>query len=120
MKRTILALTLALGLNGISVARDLQMVEGAYELALNDILLPANTRDTAAFKPCESCDTVRLRVSDATRYLFGSRPQALPEFLVSVDRLRQREGAAGTAAAGVYYDLRTKQITRIVVHPSTQ
>lgn len=114
MIRAALTLVLGFSIATLSTARDLEMLEGAYELVLDDIVLPGSTAGTAVLQPCADCDRVGLRVSSATRYLFNGRELPLPDFSVTIDALRDSaDGAA--AAVAVFYDLKTNEVTRIAV-----
>jgi hypothetical protein len=118
MLRAVLTVTLGFSLAGIGAARDIQMPEGAYEVALGAVALPSSTAGSATFKPCAECDTVALPVTSATRYFLSGRELALPDFLLEIDPLRraQRDGDADVLTV-VHYDQETKQVTRIAVFP---
>jgi len=117
MIRATITLVLALSLCGVAAARTLEILEGAYELALGDVALPSSAAGAAVFAPCEGCDTVRLQVSSRTRYVLGGRELALPDFLVAVERTRQAAGGNESTLVIVNYDLETHRVTRIAVVP---
>jgi hypothetical protein len=77
--------------------------------------LPSSAAGNAVFRPCEDCETVALRVTSATRYFVGGQTLPLPDFLLAVEPLQDRDDAATLTV--VYYDLETRQVTRIAVFP---
>jgi hypothetical protein len=106
-------MVLALSMGAAIAARTLELVEGAYELVLADVIMPASTAGTTIFKVCASCDSIGLPVNASTRYLIDGGELALPDFLEGVEEIRQATG--GDASVGVYYDLQTNRVTRIAV-----
>jgi hypothetical protein len=115
MTRALLTLALTAAFSGNLLARDLELVESAYELSLGDIVMPGSTAGSAIFRTCEDCDTVSLRVNAGTRYYIGGQALALPDFILAVDEIRKRSGGNEATAVGVFYDLATKQVTHIDV-----
>jgi hypothetical protein len=115
MYRVFVTLALAVALNGSVHARDLELVEGAYELSLEGTIMPGSTAGSIIFRPCEACDTVSLRVGSGTQYSLDNRPLALTDFLAGVDDIRNRDGAAERTSMTVYYSLQNEQVTRISV-----
>jgi hypothetical protein len=118
MIRSILALGLALTLAAGAVANDFELIEGAYELSLANVILPDSQGGVVVFKTCRDCESAGRAVSSRTRYLLGERELALPDFLAAVDEIRASPSGK-SAFVGVYYDLKTNAITRIVVIPET-
>jgi hypothetical protein len=113
MTRVVLAIVLMLSLNGSGAARDLVMIEGAYEVALGDVALPRTAASSATFRPCPGCDVIGLPASSATRYVLNGGQLELADFLAAADALRQTNG---DALVTILYDLQTNRITRITVH----
>jgi hypothetical protein len=92
------------------------MVEGAYEVMLGNVSLPRSTAGTAAFRTCDGCDTIGLRVDARTQFQITGQSLPLADFLVAVDEIHDREGGTATFVA-IYYDLDTTTVTRINVVP---
>lgn len=120
MTRVIVALVLAFALSGSLLARDLELVESAYELSLAGTLMPGGAAGSVIFRPCDACDTVSLRVDSGTRYYLDNRPLTLADFLAGVDDIRKRNGAAENTSVTVYYALRNRQVTRISVQAANR
>ncbi len=117
MTRALLTLALTAAFSGNLLARDLELVESAYELSLGDVTMPGSTAGSVIFRPCETCDTVSLRVSSTTRYFLGNRGVALADFLSAVDELRKQNGANAQSPVTVFYGIQNRQVTRISVKP---
>lgn len=107
------ALLLVTAGGAAQAARTIEYVEGAYELGLADISLPASINGQLTFKACARCSSIALPVNTATQYSFGGTAQSLAEFTATIASLR----AGGQDATGinVYYDLASKRVTRVIV-----
>jgi hypothetical protein len=110
---------LATGIAGeATAARTMEHIEGAYELVLRDVELPATAVGSLTLKPCAECDPITLRAAPATEYSFiGGEALPLRDFLAQVAHLRET-GRDGSAGVGVFYDLASKRVTRVVVVPA--
>ena len=117
MTRPILTILLALTIAAGAAARTLEVKEGAYELALSDIILPRSETGTTFIKMCLTCRTIGLRVDDQTRYSVNRRRLSLREFREAVDDIRGRDGGNGSTYVGVFYDLQTTRVSKIEVIP---
>lgn len=115
MTRVFVTLALALALSGTALARDLELVEGAYELSLEGTIMPGSTAGSVIFRPCDTCDRVSLRVDSHTQYLLNDRRLALPDFNAGIEAIRARDGAVEQTTVTVYYGLENRQVTRISV-----
>ena len=104
-------------LAGTVYARDLEMVEGAYEVKLGNVTLPRSSAGNTLLRTCDSCDTVGLRVDGQTVFQVSGQPLLLADFLKAVDDIHDRAGGNESLVA-VYYDLDTRVVTRINVVPS--
>ena len=110
---------LAAGIAGeAAAARTMEYLEGAYELVLRDVELPATAVGSLTLKPCAECDPITLRAAPATEYSFiGGAALPLRDFLAQVAHLRET-GRDGSTGVGVFYDLASKRLTRVVVVPA--
>lgn len=104
---------LAVILLGVSLpaAADFTTITQAYEVALGDLRLPANTGGTLAFKQCRKCDTQTLRVKSSTRYVLNGRT-------VTLQRFKEKIGAAkdsNEVAATVLHHLESNTVTGVKV-----
>jgi len=114
MLRRTLFVALALGLIGsANAARTLEMLEGAYETVLADVILPGSTAGTLIVRMCSTCDPIAMSVSSRTTYVGTTGPMTLADFLDHVSALRQTDTANSTTGVGVYYELGTTRVTRV-------
>jgi hypothetical protein len=114
MIRTLLAIALTFVFGTAWAARTLELVEGAYELALPDVALPSSDGGFVRVQPCDVCDSVALRVSSETQYFTKAGRLSFADFVLAVDGLRQTH--ANRALVVVFYDRASKEVTRIAVH----
>ncbi len=119
MTRLMLLTALILTSAGPAAAqRSIDYTEGAYELQLRQVELPTGPGGTLRFKPCADCTRVALQVSSATRYsLVNGGPLPLPDFLVLAAQIRQAEAGNDGTRVGVFYDLESKRVTRVILVP---
>jgi len=61
-------------------AAEFTTVQEAYEIALSDLRLPRNNTGTIAFKECDSCDYMTVRVGADTRYTLNGKAVPLKKF----------------------------------------
>ena len=61
-------------------AADFTTVQQAYEIALSDLRLPRNKTGTIAFKECDSCKYMTVRVGADTRYTLNGKAVPLKKF----------------------------------------
>jgi hypothetical protein len=116
MARTFSILVWTLSLSGLAAqANALEMIEGAYELSLREVSLPRSAVDAASFRPCEGCSTVSLSVDSATRYSIDGRELVLADFLQAIERIRQGPDGNAKTFVGLFYDLKTDRVTRVLV-----
>lgn len=77
-------MTAALLAMAMPVAADYTVVQEAYEVALSDMRLPRAEGGTIAFKECDSCKYVRLRVGADTEYRLNGKAVPLAKFRAAV------------------------------------
>lgn len=106
----LLTLTVSLRTDG----RDLVLTEGAYELVLTDIELPATATGRVAFRPCAGCARLNLPVTADTAYFIDGGRLGFTRFLESVTKLRA-SGARNTSFVGLYYAMDSSRVTRIEI-----
>ncbi len=117
--KTLLAAVALFGLAQIDAqARDLEMIEGAYEVSLGETNMPGSIAGTATFRTCATCDTIGMRVNGNTVFQVGGAPMALPDFLIAVDDIRDSAGGNASTLVAIYYALDSNTITRINVLPA--
>ena len=117
MKLLTALITVAAIAAGTADARDLAMIEGAYEATLGSVTLPQSTAGTTILKPCPECDSVGIRVDSRTVFQIAGQSLPLPDFLGLVDEVRGRDGGDASLVA-IYYHLETNVVTAINVLPS--
>lgn len=118
MTRLILALVLALAaVAPAGAVRTIESVEGAREVTLANLVLPASATGRLSFRPCPTCTPINFQVNGNTTYSFGDgKPMSLSDFRDAVTQLRQRSGARMNGV--VFYSLATKRVTRVVLSPT--
>ena len=77
-------MTAALLALAMPVAAEYKVVQEAYEVALSDLRLPRAEGGTIAFKECDSCQYVRVRVGADTEYRLNGKAVPLAEFRAAV------------------------------------
>ena len=87
------------------------VVQEAYEVALSDLRLPRAQGGTIAFKECDTCDYVRLRVSAGTTYRINGQAVPLKRFRDAMRKVADRENEAVT----VLHHLKLNQVTDVSV-----
>lgn len=118
MMRVVLVFVLALAAAApAGAARTIESVEGAREVALANLVLPASATGRLSFRPCPTCTQINFQVNGNTTYSFGGgKPMSLFDFRVAVTQLRQRSSARVNGV--VFYNLATKRVTRVVLNPT--
>ena len=113
MKRLLLGLGLALALvlacGTASAVRTVELIEGAYEIALSGVTFPSSVGGFVRVKTCDQCEAVDLRVVSASRFFTSAGEITFAEFLLAVDQAEEADGAYLL----VLYDLESKQVTRV-------
>jgi hypothetical protein len=90
-----------------AVSRDVQVIETALETSTDLAALPTSVPTVVTARACASCEGHVLRVNEKTRFFTKGKAPA------SLAQLNKTCGAK-TAKVGVFFDLKTKVITRIV------
>jgi hypothetical protein len=99
--------------------RVIEEVENSVEIALRDVTLPENVNGSLSYRPCATCTTQTHSVSVETVYRLNGRTLSFEEFAAAIDELPA--SAEGRGLAGVFFDLNTKRITRLIVRvPNAQ
>jgi len=88
------------------------VIEQAYEVALSDLRLPGNAGGTLAFKECEMCDFVTLRVSAETQYRLNGKAITLDKFRLALAQIENKNEKAVT----VLHHIRRNQVTAVSVN----
>ncbi len=65
----------------------------AHEVSLSDFRAPVTQNGSAAFKPCASCASKSVAVTNETRYLINQRDVSLGEFREAIALITNRESA---------------------------
>lgn len=86
--RTMLACTLLI--LSLPVAAEFVTESLAYEVALEDINVPATPSSGVMFRKCADCEYTTLRPTPHTRYLVNGKPVELKEFRKVVFGIRNR------------------------------
>jgi len=119
MKHSIVAATaLLIGAFATSAQafRVIEEVENSVEIALTNVTLPSDENGTVSFRTCATCPTETHAVGVETVYRLNGRTLSFQEFALAIEDLPAT--AEARALAGVFFDLNTKRVTRLVVHVS--
>ena len=117
MRRMALAAVAVSICGNVFAARTLEPIESAYELRLIHVVWPASTLGSLIVKPCPECDEVTLFVDGETTYsVVGQAPITLTDFEVVAGQLRASQGEE--ASVGVFYEPKSKRVTRVVLYPA--
>ena len=123
MKRSIVAvMALLIGslAGSVQALRVIEEVEGSVELALRDLTLPADATGAVAYRACATCTRETHAVTAATSYQLNGRPMPFVEFLAAIDEIRDMPSVEGRTLAGVFFDLNTQRVTRVIVRVSSE
>lgn len=93
------------------VTADGTVVQTAYEISLSNLRLPRAEAGTIAFKECEKCEYVRIRVGADTTYRVNGQPLPLAKFRAALASVADRENEAVT----VLHHLKRNQVTDVSV-----
>ncbi len=117
MRHAIFAtLVLLLGSIGSAWAqRTIVQTEDAYELALGEVSLPRGDTGSVIFKPCPTCRTTSMRVTQATAYFVNGAPLALPDFLEAAEAIRRMSGGNRNTAVYLFFDIESRRISRLKI-----
>lgn len=99
---------------GENWSRDLELLEGAHELVLTDLVLPQGPTGRVSFAPCRNCTSVSLSLSPQTACFVDGEQQEFARFVDTVARLRTSATSAASFV-GVFYEIGSSHVTRIEV-----
>jgi len=111
MKLKVLITAVLLSL-ALPAAADMKVVKQAYEIALSDMRLPRAIGGTLAFKECDDCQYVRLRVSADTRYQINGKAVPLKKFRAALAEVEEPDQEAVT----VLHHLERNQVAAVSVN----
>ncbi len=94
--------------------RVLEQLERSYELSLADVTVPRSTTSSVLFRTCDTCTTQSLAVTPSTKYFDDERELTHAELLSAVDSIRQQPGGNEGTLVGLFYDIKTNVVTRII------
>ncbi len=117
MNRAIIAIMVLL-LGGISSAwayRVIEQTEDAYELGLNEVLLPLAVTGSVTFNPCPTCPTDSFHVPPATTYSVNGTPLEFKDFLEAVQAIRKMDGGNQNTAVYLFFDIESRRVNRLHV-----
>jgi hypothetical protein len=117
--RIALAALLSFGaLPTTSAVEVLGKIEEALEIHLNFVEMPSNDADAIRINGCTACPTVTKDVTPATRYFIGRSELPLVDFRAAVADLRASHRGAETTLVGVFYNVESDLVTRIILIPA--
>jgi len=98
-----------LAIAGSVAFADGSVVTQAYEVALSNFRLPGSPNGTLAFRSCDECETLTIRVTVGTNYMVNQESMELKEFRKSLARVRDR----ASATVVVMHHLETDTVTTV-------
>ena len=111
IRSVFLAAAVALLPAAAGAVRIVSQPEGAYELLLQEAVLPGSTAGYVIFTPCGGCDRVSLRVTASTKYHVADAAVPYAEFIAAAEAY----GDGQDAALYVFYDTASGRVNRLVV-----
>jgi hypothetical protein len=93
-------------------AAEFRTVQEAYEVALSDMRLPRGDGGTIAFKECDTCEYVRIRVGADISYRLNGKSVSLKQFRKALAGVKNREDQPVT----VLHHLERNQVTAVRVN----
>lgn len=111
MKLKVLIIAVMLSL-ALPAAADFKTVQKAYEVALSDMRLPRANGGTIAFKECDKCDYIRLRVGEDTQYKLDGNAVPLDKFREALKLVENSDDQPVT----VLHHLKRNQVTAVSVN----
>ena len=73
-----------------------RVISQAYEVLLNNFQAPISASSTIAFKECDDCEPMHVRVTEATRYSVNGRSVRLEDFRIAILQVGDRDNMAVT------------------------
>lgn len=117
--RTALAAFLALStLQSAPAIEVMGKIEEALEIHLNFVEMPLNEVDAIRINGCTGCQTVTKAVTPATRYFVSRTELPFVDFRAAVADLQASHRRAETTLVGVFYNVESDLVTRIVLIPA--
>jgi hypothetical protein len=98
--------------------RVIEDVEDSVELALSDLKLPADATGTVTYRTCATCALESHSLTAETRFELNGRAMAFDEFSGAIDEIRDTPSVEARGLAGVFFDLNTERVTRVIVRVS--
>jgi len=111
MKLKVLITALLFSL-ALPAAADMTVVQKAYEIALSDMRLPRANGGTIAFKECDKCDYIRVRVGEDTQYRIDGKAVPLAKFRDALKLVGDRDDQPVT----VLHHLKRNRVTAVSVN----
>jgi len=81
---------------GFTASVHAEVISQAYELTMDQFTAPTTANSGIAFKECEDCEVLRMRVSAATSYTVNGKQVRLEDFRLAVAGLQGNEQASVT------------------------
>ncbi len=105
-------ITAALLSLALPAAADFKIVAEAYEVALSDLRLPRAHGGTVAFKECDACEYMRIRIGADMTYSLNGKSVSLKQFREALAGVANREDQPVT----VLHHLERNQVTALRVN----
>jgi hypothetical protein len=103
-------------LSGHALAQSLVLLEGAWELTLNNVTFPGVAAGSLILSHCDNCQPEAARVTPDTTYSTSRGQVPLSEFRQRVTEVRAATVLEGIVPVTVYYSLESGDVTRVALH----
>lgn len=116
MFRTIVAIFLIL--SSATTAWALKVVsqpERGIELSLATLVLPSAVNGQIRYRTCEDCQVQQNRITGQTKYLIDRNEVPFADFVATADGIRQQGETAQNTYVGVFIDIASQNVNRIVL-----
>ncbi len=113
-RHTLTVTLLAAAAWGTPAPAALEAIEQAYELSAQQVLRwPLRTGDHVVVRPCDTCDTTTLQVTDSTRFSTGFNAPDIS--LQDLLRKKTQQGSSADYLVILFYTPDERQVTRMIL-----
>lgn len=112
-----IVMVLLIGSAGAAQAqrRTIEHVEIPLEIMLGELKFPSDATGNVEYRPCANCSVESRRLTEQTTYRLNGRMLPFAEFIAAVDDIRSTPSVENRTIAGVFMDINTERVLRVVV-----
>jgi len=115
---TAVALVIAALASSAQAVRVIEQVERPVELALGELALPTDATGQVTYRACPTCALESHSLTQDTLYNLNGQAMSFEDFLAGIDEIRAMPSVEARAFAGVFFDVNTERVTRVIVRAS--